>query len=119
MTTNRDRSYNRELDEEQNPRLHMLESFKDINRVMTRNYLQRKKHEARYGNVPQTTEYRTAADAETKITALMQQLQSSRNYPAPPEFLPCQERTYQSLTGGSRRMLHSQRIYNADSMYNS
>ena len=74
-------------DGNQNPRLSILNNFKEISRIMTQNFLTHKKLESRYEKtaIPRSEllKMREEERAQERMTGILKQMHSPRNFASP------------------------------------
>ena len=81
-------------DETQNPRLAVLENFKEISRIMTQNFIQHKKLEKRYqGSIPKSEfkQMKVEEEAASRMTNILKLMHSPTNFTQQQTLLPFQK----------------------------
>ena len=94
------------MDETPNPRLAVLENFKEISRIMTQNFIQHKRLEKRYnGTVPKSelTQMKVEEEAATRMTNILKMMHSPKNFTQHQTMLPFQK--VNPLDGKDRKSL--------------
>ena len=94
-TLNKDCTYKNfcpfDKSEKANPRLAVLENFKEISRIMTNNFISHKKLEQRYqGALPKTELKRVQVEGEaaSRMTSVLKLMHSPHNFSQPLTLLP-------------------------------
>lgn len=94
-------------DSTQNPRLAVLENFKEISRIMTQNFITHKKLEKRYekSSIPkmEMSRKRIEEEAANRMTNILKMMHSPNNFSQPLSLLPFQK--IHPLDGKDRKSL--------------
>jgi hypothetical protein len=96
VTLNKDCTYKsfcppEKTDSRGNPRLAVLENFKEISRIMTNNFISHKKLEQRYHGALPKTEYKRVQieeEAASRMVNILKLMHSPNNFNGPLTLLP-------------------------------